>query len=221
MAYILNMDGTDYPITPSKIQTTIKNQNKTINVINQNEINILKSPGLTDFSFDLLIPSVQYPFAIYPNNSFRLPEYYINKLKELKINKKPFRFMLKRQLPDGTNIYDTDFSVSLEDYSYVDDANNGFDMLVSIKLKEYKEYGVKKVTITENKNSDTGKVATVEKTRESKPSPQNKTHTVKKGETLMGIAKLEYGNSSGLATIKSKNKIKNPNLIYPGQVLQL
>ena len=219
MAYILNMDGTDYPITPSKIQTTIKNQNKTINIINENEINILKAQGLTEFEFDLLLPSVQYPFAIYPNNTFRLPEYYLNKLKEMKTNKKNFRFMLKRQLPTGTTIFDTDFDVSLEDYRITDDVQNGFDILVNIKLKEYKAYGVKNYTIKEN--TDGTKTATVEKTRTAQAAPSSKTHTVVKGDTLRKIAKKYYGNSSEYKTIVAKNKIKNPNLIYPGQVFIL
>lgn len=46
----------------------------------------------------------------------------------------------------------------------------------------------------------------------------NKTHTVKSGETLSGIAK-QYGTTyQKLAEI---NGLSNPNLIYPGQVLKI
>lgn len=49
------------------------------------------------------------------------------------------------------------------------------------------------------------------------------TYTVKKGDTLSGIAKAFYGNSSKWTLIynANKDKIKNSNLIYPGQVLTI
>ena len=36
------------PVTPEKIQIKINNQNKTVSLINEGEINILKKAGLTD-----------------------------------------------------------------------------------------------------------------------------------------------------------------------------
>jgi nucleoid-associated protein YgaU len=48
-----------------------------------------------------------------------------------------------------------------------------------------------------------------------------KTYTVKRGDTLSGIAQRFYGDASKFRAIATANKIKNPNLIYPGQVLKL
>ena len=52
---------------------------------------------------------------------------------------------------------------------------------------------------------------------------QGKTYTVQKGDTLWKIAKQFYGNGSQYSKIVSANsdKIKNPNLIYPGQVFSI
>lgn len=50
-----------------------------------------------------------------------------------------------------------------------------------------------------------------------KPAPAN-TYTVKKGDTLSGIA-ARLGTT--VAKLAKDNGIKNPNLIYPGQVLKL
>lgn len=58
----------------------------------------------------------------------------------------------------------------------------------------------------------------------ARPEPeQSKTYTVKKGDCLWHIAKALYGNGSDYRTIYNANKdiIKNPNLIYPGQVLKI
>lgn len=48
MAYKLYMAGTLMPITPSKVTVKINNQNKTMTLINGEEINILKAAGLSD-----------------------------------------------------------------------------------------------------------------------------------------------------------------------------
>lgn len=53
------------------------------------------------------------------------------------------------------------------------------------------------------------------------PKPVQRTYTVKHGDTLWSIAQHFYGSGSQWPKIynANKNKIKNPNLIYAGQVL--
>jgi nucleoid-associated protein YgaU len=53
------------------------------------------------------------------------------------------------------------------------------------------------------------------------PEPQKQFYTVKKGDYLSKIAKEVYGNASKYNIISEANKpmLKDPNLIYPGQVL--
>ncbi len=46
-------------------------------------------------------------------------------------------------------------------------------------------------------------------------------YTVKKGDTLWEIAKQYLGSGKKFPQIASENNIKNPNLIYPGQVLKI
>lgn len=50
-----------------------------------------------------------------------------------------------------------------------------------------------------------------------------RTYTVKSGDSLSKIAKHEYGNANDWHRIyeANKDKIDNPDLIYPGQVLTL
>ena len=47
------------------------------------------------------------------------------------------------------------------------------------------------------------------------------TYKVRRGDTLWGIAKTFYGSGAEYKRIVRKNKIKNPNLIYPGQILEI
>ena len=55
------------------------------------------------------------------------------------------------------------------------------------------------------------------------PTVKKKTYTVKKGDSLWNIAKKYYGKGSEYTKIynANKDKIKNPNSIYPGQVLTI
>lgn len=53
--------------------------------------------------------------------------------------------------------------------------------------------------------------------------PEAKFHTVVKGDTLGKIAKEHYGNAMKYPVIFEANKpmLKDPDLIYPGQVLRI
>ncbi len=53
------------------------------------------------------------------------------------------------------------------------------------------------------------------------PPPEKQFYTVKKGDYLSKISKEVYGNANKYTVIFEANKpmLKNPDLIYPGQVL--
>jgi LysM repeat protein len=46
-------------------------------------------------------------------------------------------------------------------------------------------------------------------------------YTVDNGDTLFGIAQRFYGDGMKFPIIAQANGITNPNLIFPGQVLQI
>ena len=54
-------------------------------------------------------------------------------------------------------------------------------------------------------------------------TPTGKTYTVVKGDSLSKIAKREYGDAQKWHQIYEANRdiIKDPDLIYPGQILRL
>jgi hypothetical protein len=204
------------------MQMKIGNKNKTMTLINEGEINILKQAGLTDISFDLLLPNVNYPFASY-KSGFKKASYFLNELENLKIKKIPFQFIVTRFLPNGKMLFTTNMKVSLESYEIQENADEGFDVVVSIKLKQYKRYSTKTCKVT---FEDTTTNVSLESTRpnDNSPAPStNKTHVVKKGDTLWDMAKKYYGNGSKYTAIydANKSKIKSPYIIYVGQELTI
>lgn len=220
MAYSIFMDGVQMPVTPSKISTKINNKNKTITLINDGEVNIIKTPGLTDVDFEVLIPQVKYPFAVY-EDKFKPAQFYIEKFEQLKLSSSPFQFKVNRTSPKGDFLYDTNLTVTLEDYEISENTDNGLDLMVSIKLKQYREYKTKIINISSNTSEDTNIAdASVNSARESTRSVPG-TYTVQEGDTLWGIAKANYGDGSKYNEIAELNGISNPNLIYVGQVIKL
>ena len=221
MAYTMYLDGVLMPITPSKVKVKINNQNDTLTLINGEEINILKEPGLTDVSFDLLLPQVSYPFT---NGRAQSADYYLSLFERLKTSKQPFQFILNRSMPSGRRLFYTNLTVGMEDYQITDDAEEGFDITVTVSLKQYRHYGTKTVKVQPAPAPAETPTATVEQPqRETSQAPQQTTYTVKSGDCLWNIAKKYLGDGSRYNEIYNlnKDKITNPNLIYAGQVLTL
>jgi LysM repeat protein len=216
MAYEVYLNGLKLPITPSKIETKIKGNNKTLNLINDGDINVLKLPGLTEISFTALLPNSRYPFSLYDTK----PIVFLDEFEKLKTEKKPFQFVVIRTDYKNEILFHTDMMVSLEDYTIIEDAKNGLDLSVSIKLKQFKEYGTKILKLTEEEGTT---VAVAETPRSTENAPKKKVYVVVKGDTLWNIAKKHLGKGERYVEIYQLNrdKIVNPNLIYPGQILKM
>ena len=218
MAYYMYIGDMPLPVTPSKIDTKIKGRNKTLNLINDQDINVLKAPGLTEISFDALLPNVKHPFRNKELGFDRAnAKFYLDEFERLKLEKKPFYFKIIRTFPDGRTLYNTNMKVSLEDYSIKEDVKQGFDVVVTVKLKQYVDYSTKIIKV----ESDG---ATVQTERSTDNAPNVKTYTVVEGDSLWNIAKRFYGNGAKYLNIYYANQSiigNNPSLIYAGQVLTI
>ena len=221
MAYKMYLDGVLMPITPSKVKVKINNQNKTLTLINGEEINILKEAALTDVSFDLILPQSAYPFT---NGGAQSAQTYLNLFERLKKSKAPFQWILNRSRPSGAALFYSNLTVGMEDYQITDDVKEGMDIGVSIKLRQYRAFGTKTVKLSPPPAPSQPATATVEPPkRETSSAPKNASYTVKSGDCLWNIAKKQLVDGSRWKEIYelNKDKIKNLNLIYPDQSLTL
>lgn len=216
-----------FPITPAAITMTINNKNEVITLINEGEVNLLKKAGLTDIEFEVEFPNSKYPFAVYPNG-YQPASFYLEHLEKLKVAQEPFQFILNRMKPNGSLLFDTNMTVSLEDYTIDENAENGFDIKCTIRLKQFKPFGTKKLNIKSTSTSSSSALNTqpkqkvaVEKSRPTTGKQTPKTHTVKAGETLWAIAKNHLGNGAKADELAELNNLPNPNLIKEGQVIKL
>lgn len=218
-----------FPITPSELTINVGSNNKVINLINEGEVNILKSPSLIKVEFEARFPMRKYPYSRKVHGF----QAYHDVFKKLKEEKKSFRFIVARTTPSGSRTWDTNINVALESYEIYESADEGDDVLVTFELKQYKEYGVKTLKTTSSSKPST--TSTSNKNRSNKSTSSNSTYVVKKGDCLWNIAKKYYGNGSKYTKIYNANKSviestakkhgkkssSNGHWIYPGTKLTI
>ncbi len=213
--YLFYLEDLELPITPSRLEVKINNLNETITLLEEGEVNILKQPGLSDIKFEFLIPQTKYPFVLREPN----PTSYLQKLEDLKNSRYPFQFIIYRVASMGKPLFDSNFKVSLEDYSIVEDANEGLDLRVSVNLKQFRDYSFHVIPI----DPPTSTVTTTQ-LRSTYSAPQIKIYTVKSDtETLWNIAKQYLGDGERWIEIYDLNRdtVANPNSLLAGQILFL
>ena len=174
----INSDVILFPITPGELIIKVGSNNKVVTLISEGDINILKSPTLTEVKFEARFPMRDYP---YSRPDFDFTSFH-EKLTELKEEKKSFRFIVARRTTGGSSTWDTNLLVALEDFTVTENADEGDDVLIEFNLKQFKEYGVKVV-----KNKTTNTVS--KKRPTSKDTSKSTTYTVKSGDCLWNIAK--------------------------------
>lgn len=222
MAYKMYFDKLLMPVTPDSITVSIGNQNETVKLINDGEVNVLKKPGLKTARFTLLLPNQMYNFATY-TDGYQSAEYYLNQLEKLKKKKKSFRWIVTRTFPDNRPISTTNICMVIEDYTVKENAKeDGFDVRLEVNLKEYVEKKTKsfklkkaskKAPVAANRTRPSGGNAPSDSsgggggggtTYVVKPALRV-AQTVTATSVMGAIIKVCGSNYSGLVTVNSQN----------------
>ncbi len=221
--YQYYIDGIMLPVAPPSMSTKIKNKNTTAMLLNGEEINIIKSAGLTDVSFTVLLPNQQYPFSVYTGGIYMGAQYYLDLFEKLKLSNQPFLFYVIRTDDSGKIVYQGSTSenekpyYTLESYTIDEDAEQyGIDASVSLSLKQYRSYGTSAGSI---QIEQYGQNVAISNKRDTTGKQTPKNYTVKKGDTLWNICKKELGDGAKYKEVAQKNGIASPNNIYPGQII--
>ena len=195
--YLFYLKNLLLPIAPESFSIKYKSNNKTISLINGEEINIPKHPGLSEISFKCIIPRRKYPFAVYDKGLFLPLEQFTRTFKTLIYGQVPFLFVIKK-IP---RFYAEDLSmrVTMESYEILDEAVNGDDVLILLNLKEYVNYSTKSAVITEENQ------AVFSEERPVYFEPKN-TYIVKQNDTLWKIAKTNLGDGGRYREIYQLNR---------------
>ena len=191
------------PVKPTEFNVTVAHRNTVVNVIQLGDINLMGKTGLREVSLSSFFPAKDYNFSI--NSGRKEPISCVNQLERWRNSGNPVRVIITDLL---------NMEATIESFTWGERDATG-DIYYTLALKEYKRIKTQKPTQTGG----------TETTRETKDPESNsgKTYTVKAGDCLWNIAKRFYGNGSQYNKIYLANTdiIKNPNLIYAGQVLTI
>jgi hypothetical protein len=208
----------ELPLGLSGFRWSIKNQNRTVVLINESEINIPKLAGLSSYYLEFIIPQVKHHFQLSYLPS-QPAAYYFNIFDEIKESAKPFTFTLARHKPTGDALMNTGGGdsgwVTLETFSANESPEDLFDFRVSMELKRWKAYGPKTLTPLPD-----GSFA-ISEIRELLTAPSTEFYTTIEGDTLWSIAKLLLGDGERWQDILELNsdRIIDPVNLEPGIVL--
>lgn len=198
-----------FPVLPETFEVSFGNTNKTVDISGLGEIVILQDRAAIEVSWDSFFPAAKFPGVQV--DSLTPPKTLLKTLCEWKNSDKPTHIILT-----GT---DVNFFAAIQSIQPSEEGGDPDSIYYKIKLKEYREVKVRQVQV-----NITTKVATVssQATRTDNRVQEN-TYTVKRGDCLWNIAKALLGSGSRYTEIYNlnKDKIKNPNLIYAGQVLRI
>lgn len=217
-AVFFDKDNATYrlPVNPEQIETTSAQANQKFEILKLGQIAIPTHMELKEYSFEAEFPHRPLHY-VETAGGFRNPDFYLRLFEQWRNEKAPVRFIASNGIGDDINTL-----VLIEELTITERAGEEGDKYVSFRLVEYREFGKKAVVVTTP--TPAGTVIAVAKKEEPAPAvnpKSNGTHVVQSGDTLWAIAKKYYGNGAQYTKIfnANKDKIKNPNLIYPGQKL--
>ena len=215
-------EGFVLPVLPEKIEFNEDGDNKTYNIVNLGEINTINKPKLMEISFESYFPKHKDPYV--SSEQLFEPSFYISKIREWREKQQKIRFIFVGSPLEVNDLF------TIENFKPSENGGEVGDIYYSIELKKYKSHSAKKVVLVKPKATKTNKSQAnkrVIKTNNRAPRPINKsksrTHTVTGSDTIWHIAKRYLGNGNKWPQIYNlnKDKIKDPDLIYTGQVLRL
>lgn len=230
MAYYFFIGDMMLPVPPAKMNVKVNNKNKTINLINEGEVNIIKTQGLTEIYFDARLPNQNYPFADYDtsfsssltsqltgsNFSFKKADYFLDNFKTSKLSNLPVRLIITR-MRNWQMLFDTNMLVTLEDYGIDEDADNGFDLVVPLKFKQYRPYGTKECEVTTDENGV--QHISVKETRPAYDKTVPNAYKIRNEQSMWEVCKRVSGGSLDWREVMQKNSITNPLGQMQGKVI--
>lgn len=161
MGYSLFLDGIHLPVGTDKLTVQHGMKSREYDVLGQGRVQTPDSQELRTVSFTTEFPGQVYSYV--EESAFQSPGKLIAKLRALQEGKKPFRFVAV----GGDKLT---MRVTLEQMDTTEQGGEDGDYEVSIRLKEYREFGVKTTDIPSLPRPGT--------------VPEPKTVTLSPGETL-------------------------------------
>ncbi|AJE50689.1 LysM peptidoglycan-binding domain-containing protein [Paenibacillus polymyxa] len=198
-----------FPVNPEEVTISRQKGFDTTTILSYGEFDFPQGEKVKEISFSSFFPK-EYNPAYCTYEDIPDPQEAMNTLNGFLLSKSPLRFIITET---AVNV-----PVIVASHNSTFRGGEYGDVNFDLSLRTWSEMKVVKKAGTSLKS------ATVNKKPRTDMKEKKKTYTVKSGDSLSKIAKLELGDSSQWSRIYQLNKKtigKNPNAIKPGQKLVL
>ncbi len=190
------------PVTPSGYEIDHGINSEKVNLTELGTTNIPGKRYMMNISISCMFPAKKYGFL---NEGAKTdPYFYVKKFEGWCDSGKILRFFISR-----TNINTTCF---IESIKFKEQDGTG-DVYASINVAQCRVIEEVNTSV----KSETGNNAR----NETESKKEETLYTIKKGDTLSGICRQAYGDSSLYGKLAQYNGIKNANIIYIGNTIKI
>ncbi|MGL5973433.1 MAG: LysM peptidoglycan-binding domain-containing protein [Oscillospiraceae bacterium] len=204
MVYI-SLGNLILPINPKELFFYLKSGHKDVEVMSLGSVVKLGNSRPIVVKVNSFFSDNDYYFS--NNNSINARD-AINYLEEAFLNNYIINFSIKG------NSVPKSFNVVIDSFSFGERAMENGDVYYNLVLKQYRKSNVKYVD----------NYPYLQYSHNTNPINTNqsyRTHKVIRGNSLWGLSAKYLGSGSRYMEIANLNNIKNPRLIYVGQVLKI
>ena len=211
------------PVNPEELKISEKSKNREQVVLGIGDVNIPDVRSLNEIEIKSFFPAKWAEYCSVGTQELLKPIEYVNQIMGYKNSKQPIQIIFAGNLQEIIKKNGNTSGLFLvEDLDWEIKAGEEADIYYTISFKQYRNYEPRKVTL---KQATPVAKQQVIKQPEKRPIAigvdrvKKRTYIVKSGDNLWNIARSFYGDGALYGKIATANNIKNPSLIYPGQVL--
>ncbi|WP_338015876.1 LysM peptidoglycan-binding domain-containing protein [Paenibacillus mesophilus] len=194
-----------FPVNPSEISIKRDRSYETFQIMNLGEVDFPHGEKIKEISFSSFFPA-QSDLSYCRYENIPDPQLTMNQINTWMSDRQPLRLMI---VPSEVNVL-----VIISSHNSTFRPNEPGDVYFDLTFRTWRDYQIR--TLAEIG----GGSAATEPRPDLKPVPI--TYTVKPGDSLWAIAKLNLGSGSRWRDIYEMNRAvigPNSDLIYPGQEL--
>lgn len=187
------------PVTPPSFEISHGINIETINIHTLGDTDLAGYDTLPTFKVDCLFPAYDYPFN-QPGIDLN-PYNYTKKFEDWCDNHTILRFIVSETT--------VNIPVRINDIAYGEKDGTG-DVHATITMRKHRMLTAVQIANTGNSSRPV-----------EKKTAAMQTYTIKRGDTLWAICRKFYGKPTLYSKLASYNGIKNANLIYAGNTLNI
>jgi nucleoid-associated protein YgaU len=220
-------EGFYLPVLPEKLEIQKKGKGKSFEIVGLGEINVIQNLELASISIESFFPVEPFPHTVPEPKAdpekktepvmpklLAEPQWYVDKIDKWMASGRPIRFIFT-----GSK-FSVNLPMSIEQFDRWESAGTVGEIGFRLSLKEYVFYAAKKVLVVQQGGKP---VLRVEKAARPDERPGPKTYTLKAGDTLIKVAKKQFGNDARWKEIQKLNGITDAQVkkLPVGKVLKL